>query len=132
MSVLWNVILTRYNDISLKFVHCTCDLKLAADLLESLHTFIDDYRNRFDEFEAKAKKVSSVSDVHSCFSKQRTRHFDEVEESAVVLQGRDKFRVETFLVIVNQLQTALRGRLEACCEVHKHRIQSCHGAQRFD
>ena len=82
MSVLWNVILTRYNDTSLKFVHCTCDLKLAADLLESLHTFTDDYRNRFDEFEAKAKEVSSVSDVRSCFSTQRTRHFDEVEESA--------------------------------------------------
>ena len=69
MSVLWNIKLTRYNDTSLKFVHCTCDLKLAADLLESLHTFTDDYRNRFDEFEATAKEVSSVSAaVHSCFS----------------------------------------------------------------
>ena len=108
MSVLWNIILTRYNDPSLKFIHCTCDLILAADLLESLHTFTDDCRNRFDEFEAKAKEVSSVSDVRNCFSTQRTRHFDEVEESAVVLQG--KFRVETFLVIVNQLQTALWGK----------------------
>ena len=96
MSVLWNVIFTRYSDISLKFVHCTCDLKLAADLLEYLHTFTDDYRNRFDEFEAKAKELSSMSDVRSCFSTQRTRHFDEVDESAVVPQGRDKFLVDTF------------------------------------
>ena len=43
MSALWNVILTLYNDTSLKFFHCTCDLKLAADLLESLHKFTDDY-----------------------------------------------------------------------------------------
>ena len=50
MSVLWNVIYD--NDTSLKFVHCTCDLKLAADLLESLHTFTDDHRNKFDELEA--------------------------------------------------------------------------------
>ena len=57
---------------------------------------------------------------------------DTREESAVVLQCRDKFCVESFLVIVNQLQTALRGRLEAHSEVHKHRIQSCHGVQRFD
>ena len=64
-------ILTRYNDTSLKYVHCTCDLKLGADLLESLHTFTDDYRNLFDEFEAKAKEVSRVSDVRSCFSKKR-------------------------------------------------------------
>ena len=52
MSVLWNVILKRYNDTSLKFVHCTSDLKLAANLLESLHTFTDDHRNKFDELEA--------------------------------------------------------------------------------
>ena len=69
-------------DTSLKFSHCTCDLKLAADVLEFLHTFTDDYHNRFEEFEAKAKGLSSVSDVRSCFSTQRTRHFDEVEESA--------------------------------------------------
>ena len=51
------------------FVHSTCNLKLAVDLLESLHTFTDDSRNGFDEFEAKAKEVSSVSAaVHSCFS----------------------------------------------------------------
>ena len=56
---------------SLKFVHCTCDVKLAADVLESLHTFTDDYRNRFEEFEAKATEVSSVSDVRGCFSTQR-------------------------------------------------------------
>ena len=47
-----------------------------------------------------------MSDVLSGFSTQRTHHFDEVDLSAVELQGRDKFRVETFLVIVNQLQTA--------------------------
>ena len=35
----------------------------------------------------------------------------------VVLQGRDKFRVETFLVIVNQLQTSLRGRIAAYKDV---------------
>jgi len=43
-------------------------------------------------------------------ARRSTRHFDEVDESAVVrLQGRDKFRVETFLVIVNQLETELYG-----------------------
>ena len=53
-------------------------------------------------------------------ARKRTRHFDEVQETAaVVLEGRDKFRVETFLVIYsyNQLQTALRGRIDAYSEV---------------
>ena len=60
-----------------------------------------------------------MSDVRSCFSTQRTRQFDDVEESAVVVQGRYKFRVETFLVIVNQLQPALRGRLKYVSTVFK-------------
>jgi len=47
----------RYNETSLKLQSSTCDLKLAVDLLESLHT-----RNRFDEFAAKAKEVSSASE----------------------------------------------------------------------
>ena len=58
MSVFWNVILTRYNETSLKLQSSTCDFKLAIDLLESLHTFTDDTRNRFNEFEAKAKEAS--------------------------------------------------------------------------
>jgi hypothetical protein len=135
ISLLWNVILTRYNKTSLKLQSSTYDLKLAVDLHESLHTFTDYIHNRFDEFEAKAKEVSSASDYMAFEAKakevssasdymaavararKRTRHFDEVEESVVVLQGRDKFRVETFLVIVNQLQTALRGRTDAYSEV---------------
>jgi len=35
----------------------------------------------------------------------------------VVLVGRDKFRAETFLVIVNQLVISLRGRVDAYKEV---------------
>ena len=98
ISVLWNVILTSYNETSLKLQSSKCDLKLAVDLLEALHTFMDDIRNRFDELEAKAKDVSSASEYMYVVARahERTRHFDEVEESAVVLQGRDKFRVETF------------------------------------
>ena len=46
-------------------------------------------------------------------SRKCSRRFDEAQGTAVVLQGKDKFRVDTFLVIVNQLQTALRGRIDA-------------------
>ena len=51
-------------------------------------------------------------------ARKRARHFHEVAETAV-LRARDKFRIETFLVIVNQLQTALRGRIDAYSEVRK-------------
>jgi len=34
-----------------------------------------------------------------------------------VLQGKDKFRVETFLVIINQMQTALRNVIDTYTNV---------------
>ena len=121
MSVLWNAILTRYNETSIKLQSATCDLKLAIALLESLYAFTYDLRNRFDEFESNALTASGNSDYLSVLARprKRTRHFDEMKGTDVVLQGRDKFRVETFIVIVNQLQTSLRGRIDAYKDVRK-------------
>ena len=121
MSVLWNAILTRYNETSIKLQSATCDLKLAIDLLESLYAFTYDLRNRFDEFESNALTASGNSDYLSVLARprKRTRHFDEMKGTDVVLQGREKFRVETFIVIVNQLQTSLRGRIDAYKDVRK-------------
>lgn len=121
MSDIWSAVLSRYDERSIKLQSSTCDLKLAIDLLESLHTFTDDLRNRFDEFEARAKQASGRTEYMSCVarSRKRSRRFDEAQGTAVVLQGKDKFRVDTFLVIVNQLQTALRGRIDAYGDVRK-------------
>ena len=111
--------LSRYNETSIKLQSSTCDLKLGADLLESLHAFTDDLRNRFDEFEDRAKQLSGTNDYMSVVARprKRSRRFDEAQGTAVVLQGKDKFRVETFLVIINQLQTALRNRIDAYTNV---------------
>ena len=58
ISDVWSVVLSRYNETSIKLQSSTCDLKLGADLLESLHAFTGDLRNRFDEFEDRAKQLS--------------------------------------------------------------------------
>jgi len=96
-------------------------LKSAIDLLESLYAFTDDLRNRSDEFEGNALTASDNSDYLSVLARprKRTRHFDEMKGTDVVLQGREKFRIETFIVIVNQLQTSPRGRIDAYKDVRK-------------
>jgi len=98
----------RYNERSIRLQSSTCDLKLAIELLESLHSFTDDLRNRFDEFEVRAKQTSGTSEYASVGARppQCKRCFDEAVGTELLLQGKDKFRVEIFLVIVNQLQTA--------------------------
>jgi len=115
MAHIWNAILSRYNETSIKLQSSKCDLKLAVDLLQSLHSFTDDIGNRFDEFEAMAKQTSDTTEYSSVLSRprKRKRQFDEATGTEITLQGRDKFRVETFLVIVNQLKAALGSRIDA-------------------
>jgi len=122
MSDFWNVILTRYNDTSIQLQSTTCDLKLAIDLLESLHTFTNDLRTRFDEFEARAVDASGTAEYLSVAlrSRKRSKRYDDSTlspEDEVRLTGRDKFRVETFLVVIDQLQSSLRKRIDAYSHV---------------
>jgi len=72
-----------------------------------------------DEFENRAAVASGTSDYHSTVARSRKRRkcFDESRDNEVVLQGRAKFRVTTFSVIIDQLSTALRHRIDACSQV---------------
>ena len=48
---------------------------------------------------------------------KRTGHFDKAKETEVVVHGRDKFSVESFLFIVDQLLSALENKIEAYIEI---------------
>ena len=76
MADFWNVVLTRYNDTSMKLQSTTCDLKLAIDLLESLYTFTNDLCARFDEFEIRAIDASGSAEYLSVVSLSRKRKID--------------------------------------------------------
>lgn len=120
LSDFWNRLLCRYNDTSTKLQSSTCDLKLAVDLLESLLRFTDDLRNRFDDIELRAIDISGASEYASVAARRRkrTRRFDDGQAADTVLQGKDKFRIETFIVIINQLVSSLRQRIDAYRAVH--------------
>jgi len=114
---IWNVVLSRHSETSsVRLQSSTCDFKTAVDVIESLHSFTDDLRNRFDEFEAMAKELTEFSTVAARPCK-RTGHFDKAKETEVVVHGRDKFSVESFLFIVDQLLSALENKIEAYIEI---------------
>jgi len=122
LSDFWNRLLYRYNDTSIKLQSSTCDLKLAIDLLESLHIFTDDMRNRFDDIEQAAIEISGTSEYVSAAAarrRKRTRRFDDGQAADTVLHGKDKFRIETFTVIIDQLACSLRRRIDAYKEVRE-------------
>ena len=71
LSDFWNRVPCRYNETSIKLQSSTCDLKLAIDLLESLHSFTDDLRNRFEDIEQRAIDISGTSDYVSVSARRR-------------------------------------------------------------
>ena len=121
LSDFWNHLLYRYNNTSIELQSLTCDLKLAIDLLESLHVFTDDLRNRFDDIEQRAIDMSGTSEYVSVAARRRkrTRRFDDGQAADTVLHGKDKFRIETFTVIIDQLVCSLRQRIDAYREVRE-------------
>ena len=51
--------------------------------------------------------------------RKRPRLSDDGQATDTVLRGKDKFRIETFILIVNQLESSLRRRIDAYREVHE-------------
>lgn len=78
-------------------------------LYESLVSFIDTLREMFLLYEQKAKKQCRIDYETSCYKRQRKRkpQYDESKEQEVILEGKDKFRVETFYAVLDQLKSAL-------------------------
>ena len=116
LCVLWQEILSRFNETSKSLQAVKVDIKLAIDLLLSLDSFINNLRDRFAEFEERAKEFSDNENYKTTLQRKRKRNtrFDSDVGNAhtedVALAGADKFRTETFLVIIDRLTTTLKQR----------------------
>ena len=83
--------------------------------MESLLKFVERQRAEFDGFEEKGK-TKCGSNSYKCAGnrqRKRKRQFDEGSGEDVVLAPREKFKVEVFFAIIDQLCMALRSRLDA-------------------
>ena len=80
-------------------------------MLQSLAVFLEDIRGRFDEFEARGIDMSRCTFYRSSVIRQReiSRRQDSGRAEGTTLSGRDKFKMETFLVIVDQLTASLKA-----------------------
>ena len=78
-------------------------------------------RNRFEDIEQRAIDISGTSDYVSVSARRRkrARRFDDGQAADTVLEGKDKFRIGTVIVIINQLIYSLRQRIDAYREVRE-------------
>ena len=71
MTVIWHIILNRFNATSLSLQKVDIDLLSVVKLYKSLICFVSEYRNTFDELEKTAKTYvdkdnSDYKEVESC------------------------------------------------------------------
>jgi Lhr-like helicase len=80
-------------------------------------------QNQFDEFESIATERVDTTEFSSVTARpcKRKRQLVDNESKGgdTELQGRDKFHMQTFLVIVDELQPALHTRINTYSEVRK-------------
>jgi len=119
LCVMWNDILSRFNETSKSLQAVKVDIKVAVDLLLSLDFFVSNMRDRHVEFEERAKQLSGNVNYKTTLQRQRKRNtiFDSdvsnSQSESIVLIGADKFRACTFLVIIDRLIAALKQRIVA-------------------
>lgn len=114
MLVLWDDILHHFHGTSQALQNPSSNLKVCSDLYESLANHLRDIRSDFDKFENMAKKIAPDVDYRQNVQRRRRRRrqVNDGETDDVILNGRDKFRVSTYFVIIDKLQTEMKIRGE--------------------
>ena len=120
MAVFWNIILERFNRVSMALQSAEIELGTAVKLLQSLQDFVSELRGNFDAIEMRAKQKdpsAKYKDAEKRITKPKTQFGDE--SNGLVLHQHDKFCIEVFLPILDKLSQALTLRTQAYDVVHK-------------
>ncbi|XP_065650982.1 zinc finger MYM-type protein 1-like [Hydra vulgaris] len=109
MAVLWHHILKRFNAVSKFLQKVELDLHTASSMLLSLIDFVKNLRNDFTRFENELS--SFIEKDYSDKNKRKViKKLSNGENQVDSLSVSDKFRVNTFFVIIDKLVTQLTIR----------------------
>ena len=109
-------ILHRFHGSSQVLQSADQDLNTAVAIYEFLIEFIGKLRTRFEEFEAKGKKLSECDHYSQDVRRVRPRNhrYDKPGTAPELTQTPvDKFRTGSFLVIIDNVDVELKKRLGA-------------------
>lgn len=121
LTILWKDILERMNTISKVLQSKDVNILVAANLLESLKSYLQETRDKFNEYEFKARSMCPDADYSEGKKRERTRsvRFSRYDGSGeeLLLNKSEKFKVETFLPILDTLIVELTRRAEAYSQI---------------
>uniref|UniRef100_A0A671WKW6 HAT C-terminal dimerisation domain-containing protein n=1 Tax=Sparus aurata TaxID=8175 RepID=A0A671WKW6_SPAAU len=118
MAHFWDAILDRFQATSIMLQKSDINILTAVNLLKSLRAFVSSQRDQFDIYEKAALNVTGVNKTYKRDlqrSRKRKTFADEEGANDVsnLHSGRDKFKIETFYVIIDKLVSCLDHRLSA-------------------
>ena len=119
MLEFWNDVLVRFRKTSKALQDDRIALSTCTNLYKSLQQYVFSVRDEFDNYEENAKL--RLPDVEYRRSSKRPvarrRQINDGDAAEVSLSPKDKFRVETFIPMVDALVTNLAKRAEVYSEV---------------
>ena len=122
LTLFWNDVLSRYNDVSKTVQKQNVNLGVVVSLLQSLKLFTDSLRDRCAEYESKARAIAKHTEYTDITRRalQRSRRITFLEGPApdTILDASNKFKVETYLAVIDSLVQGLSQRLAAYENIH--------------
>lgn len=126
LTELWNSVLQRINKTSTLLQKQNITLDVAINLLSAIDEFIIGLRDNFDNFDSSARQKNPDSEYKDLSERMRCRSsrqtFFDGSGPSVILTGKERFKIETFLPIVDTLSVHLKQRLGSYTKI----------GQRFD
>ncbi|CAH0564503.1 unnamed protein product [Brassicogethes aeneus] len=118
MATFWNELLERFDTTSKYLQKPGLDVITGHKMLVSLLEFVCNLRGQFESLEKKAKAMSSILN---------TLYKDEYQRNVIkkladgstetTRQGQDKFRIESYLPMIDKITSELKKRSQAYKEV---------------
>ena len=119
MVLFWYDLLDRIHKTNLSLQKIDISLSCVVDLINTLKSFVSDLRNR-NQFNKYLEDAKSFSDsTYQEFKdeitrrKRRKKASDEGMADDVQLSGPDRFYVNTFLAIIDSIQSELTRRKQS-------------------
>lgn len=118
MTVLWSRLLERLNKTSKCLQKEDGNMKMAVQMLDSLRMYVLDVREDFSAIDSEAQSlltsVKKLCNEDETKRMKRRKKFDYeiLSSTEIILQGKDKVRVEMFNEICDRLVSELKNRQE--------------------
>jgi hypothetical protein len=114
---LWFRILKKFNRSSSMLQNTEIHFLQATAIYNSLQIYITELRKQFTDIDAVAKNmmpnVSQIYVSETARVRRRPPRYDDSTTPHIDLSGTDSFRVNTFIVIIDQLHASLEQRHNA-------------------